>query len=223
MTGRRKLNRFRVTIPEQAIIDRYMLSYLSRNLYYRPETERPISSSGIFGNEQPLILDLGCGRGEFIIAQAQRFPAINFVGIDSHRKSLYDAVNKLSQQALKNLKFIHADLRWVLGIVPDGSVEEAFLLFPAPLMKKRYIKKDVLTASFIRHIHRILKDGGRFHFVTDIAAYFEVKLALINDLDLLSPASVVSSFEGGITRYQKLWEDYEEPSLRIEYVKAVPK
>jgi tRNA (guanine-N(7)-)-methyltransferase len=222
MAKRRKLNRFRVTIPEPQQLERYLIYYSPKLVYHQPETLRPISSLEIFGNRQPLILDLGCGRGEFSIAQAQQCPEKNYVGIDSHLKSLHDAVNQASKQQLANVKFIHSDLRWVLIKVPETSVAEIFCLFPPPVKKKKYIKKDVITPQFIAHIYRILEVGGKFHFVTDIKDFFQAKLALIESLDLLSRPAVSESFEGGLTRYQQLWEGHQAPSLRARFIKRSP-
>lgn len=222
MAKRRKLNRFRVTIPEPQQLERYLIYYPPKLVYHQPETLRPISSLEIFGNRQPLILDLGCGRGEFSIAQAQQCPEKNYVGVDSHLKSLHDAVNQASKQQLANVKFIHSDLRWVLIKVPETSVAEIFCLFPPPVMKKKYIKKDVITAQFIEHIYRILEVGGKFHLVTDIRKFFQAKLTLIESLGLFSRSAVSESFEGGLTRYQQLWEGHQAPSLRAKFIKRSP-
>jgi tRNA (guanine-N7-)-methyltransferase len=220
MTGRKKFNRFKVKTPEQTILARYLLAFPTKTLHFQPETLPPINALTLFGNEQPLYLDLGCGRGEFVVSQALRHPDRNFAGIDSHRKSIYACVNLAAQHGLQNVKFVHGDLRWVLDKAPDGAVSAAYLLFPAPIMKKKYRQRDMLSERFVRQFHRILEPGGRFYFVTDSADYFQAKHRLIKDLGLLEEVKTSAGIEGGITRYQQFWEKFDETSLRAEYVKA---
>ena len=219
MAGRKKFNRFQVPTPNPAQIARYALVYRAEDLYHRADTVQPLSSEAVFGNSKPLILDLGSGRGEFIVGQAQAEPDKNFVGIDLHWKSIYDSINKVSKLALTNLKFVRADLRWILNIVPDLSVEAAFLLFPAPVMKMRYLRKDVLTAPFLCQLHRVLISGGHFHFVTDSEAYFAKKQQLVEHSNLFILQEQRASYEGGHTRYQQYWESFGIQSWRAEYLK----
>ena len=218
--SRKKLNRFKITPPESKALAAYLITYTSKDLYLQPETLPPISSQQIFGNNHPLILDLGCGRGEFAVDQAQRYPEKNFVGIDTHQKSIFDSVNKAHSAALDNLKFVRANLRWVLNLVPNSSVEVVYLLFPAPVMKKRYRQKDVFTEAFAQQVHRLLMFDGLFHFVTDSEPYFQKKTALVAQLGLFSAQSVEKSLEGGITRYQRFWEGFQEVSHRVAYIKS---
>jgi tRNA (guanine-N7-)-methyltransferase len=220
MARRRKLNRFKLVAPAPEIVRKYILPYPPKLLYHCPESLALISSVEIFGNSQPLILDLGCGRGEFIISQAQASPHKNFIGIDIHWKSLFDAANKIRAHPLDNVRFIRSDLRWVLQRAPDSSIETIFLLFPPPITRKKFLKREVLTEDLIRQCHRILKTGGLFHFVTDIESYFQRKVSLIERLDPFCLVSRRESFEGGLTWYQEIWEGHGLPSLRAIYVKS---
>lgn len=219
MARRRKLNRFKLAAPPPEIVKKYILPYPARLLHHCPESLTPIASIEIFGNRQPLILDLGCGRGEFIVSQAQASPHKNFIGVDIHWKSLFDAANKVKAHPLDNVRFIRSDVRWVLQQVPDSSIETIFLLFPPPITRKKYLKREVLTEDLIRQCHRILKTGGLFHFVTDIESYFRGKVSLIEQLDLLCLVSRREAFEGGLTWYQEIWEGHGLPSLRAICVK----
>ena len=217
---RRKFNRFRVEKPAPELLARYLQVYPTEPLARRPQTCRPLSSPELFGNQQPLVLDLGCGRGEFVVAQAQQQPQINFVGVDIHWKSLYASVNRVAQQALPNVKFVRGDLRWLLNVIPSESIYGIYLLFPAPVMKKRYLNRDVLVEQFCHSLERILEPGGRFHFVTDSRPYFEAKVDLLQRVTHLVLQTQSTDFEGGITRYQKYWENFQEASWRAEFLKT---
>src|SRR5690606_36522778 len=89
-----KLSRFKVREPAPEALATYLISYPGHTLHFHPETLPPITSPALFGDDRPLVLDLGCGRGRFIIERAQQDPARNYAGIDFHQKSLWDAVNK---------------------------------------------------------------------------------------------------------------------------------
>lgn len=217
--SRKKLNRFKITPPKPEALERYLITYTSKDLYLRSDTLPPISSQYIFNNNDPLILDLGCGRGEFAVDQAQKYPEKNFIGIDTHQKSIYDSVNKVYAAGLNNLKFVRANLRWVLHLVPDSSIETVYLLFPAPVLKKRYRQKDVFTETFIQQVCRLLVPNGVFHFVTDSEPYFKKKTELTAQMGLFSAQSMEKSIEGGITRYQRFWEGFQEASHRVAYTK----
>ena len=220
MAGRKKFNRFKVKMPQQSVLERYLLAFPAETLHFQPQTLPSINAVALFDNDRPLQVDLGCGRGEFVISQALRYPDINFAGIDSHRKSIYACLNLAAQHKVENVKFIHGDLRWVLGKVTDESVAVAYLLFPAPVLKKKYRQRDVVNVLFVSHIHRMLEMGGRFHLVTDSVAYFRAKRRLIKDMGLLDEVQIRARMEGGITRYQQFWEQFDETTWRAEYVKV---
>ena len=114
---RLKLKRFKVKEPTPDALARYFHEYDPKDLYYRPETVPPVAA--LFERDQPLALDLGCGRGEYLIRQAVERPDTNFAGIDLHLKSLKDGVNRAHAAGLDNVKFIKADLRLVFNVVAD--------------------------------------------------------------------------------------------------------
>ena len=215
---RRVLDRFAVRQPSEAALQRYYRSYDGATLHHAPARLPEIASASLFGNTLPLALDLGCGRGEFLITQARRHPERNYVGLDQHRKSLYDAVNHAEPLALDNLLFLRADLRQVLVKVPAASIAAIYLLFPSPAVKPKYQRKDILTPGFIASLADILVPGGTVTFVTDHRRYFERKHTLFEQRFHCLATS--EGIEGGITWFQRVWERHGLPSLRAEYVKG---
>ncbi len=215
--ARLKLKRFKVKEPAAELLARYCRVYDPKNLYYRPATVTPVTSAALFGNDHPLALDLGCGRGEFVVQQASDRPDVNFVGIDRHIKSLWDGVNRAERTRLANVRFIKADVRLIFNIVPDESVSEVTMLFPPTssiTAAKR--KSDPLPEDVLREIHRALAPGAPFHFVSDHADYFTWKHAMIAESQLFEIVLVQSGFEGGQTRFQRIWETFEIESRRLE-------
>jgi tRNA (guanine-N7-)-methyltransferase len=216
---RLKLKRFKVKEPTPDALARYFHLYDPKDLHYRPDTVPPIAA--LFGQDRPLALDLGCGRGEFLVRQAAERPATDFAGIDWHIKSLWDAVNRAEQAGLDNVRFIKTDLRLAFNIVPDESVSEVHMLFPpTSSIEPPKRKLDPLPEQTLRAIHRILLPGGPFHFVSDHAGYFEWKRALIEQAGLFEVVLIRRGFEGGQTRFQRIWENFEIESLRLECRKA---
>lgn len=217
--GRRRLNRFKIEPPSEEELKKYYSMYRGDLIVNSPEHLTDIDSQNYFGNDRPLYLDLGCGRGEFTVQQASENPQRNFIGIDHHRKSLYDAVSKAAEEGIDNVHFIKGDLRWILKKCPDTSAEEAYLLFPSPHTRRKHVSKDYLMTPFFEHLHRILTPGARIHLVTDHEEFFHNKTRAIAEMDLFTLVEKTESFEGGITWYQKIWENHGLKTHRAEYVK----
>jgi tRNA (guanine-N7-)-methyltransferase len=215
---RRVLDRFPVRQPSEEALQRYYRSYDGATLYHAPASLPEITSTSLFGKVLPLALDLGCGRGEFLIGQARQHPERNYVGLDQHRKYLYDAVSHAEPLDLDNLLFLRADLRQVLVKVPTESIAAIYLLFPSPVVKPKYLRKDILTPQFVAILASILVPGGTLTFVTDHRSYFARKLVLLERW--LQCLSTSESIEGGITWFQRVWESHGLPSLRAEYIKG---
>jgi tRNA (guanine-N7-)-methyltransferase len=220
--SRLKLKRFRVKKPNDAALARYLRAYSSKDLYWNPDALPPLSSRELFDADAPLVFDLGCGRGEFLVRQAQGQPDLYFVGFDWHRKSIWDAINRAEAAGLDNVKFVRADFRRALAKVPDQSVQDVFLLFPPPILKHSKRKQDPLPDATIRAIHRVLLPAGVFHFVTDRADYFAVKVARLDASGLFARLQTSHEFEGGLTRFQRFWEGFDIESHRYEGQKQEP-
>jgi len=213
--SRLKLKRFRVKPPLPEVQAHYLREYDPKQVYHLPHEVPPISSPSLFGDDRLLSLDLGCGRGDFLITQAAEHPAENFVGIDWHLKSLWDAIHKAQRAALDNVRLVTADVRLARSIVPDESVHEVNLLFPPPLLLHKRINADPLPETLLPQIHRVLAPGGWFHFVTDHPDYFEIKRRLIEGSGLFTLEAESQAFEGGITWFQRFWEGHAVESKRL--------
>lgn len=214
--SRLKLQRFRATEPRPETLARYVRVYASEDLHYRGDTLPPLTACELFGRDGPLTLDLGSGRGEFLVEQASAHPDRLFVGIEIHWKSVWDAVNRAEAASLNNVRFVRADLRRILAKAPDCSVAEAWVLFPPPTLEKKRLRKDILSETNVAHLGRMLQDGARLHFVTDQPEYFAWKVELIRASGAFEDAVISREFEGGLTRFQQFWEKRSIASLRYE-------
>lgn len=217
---RLKLQRFRVKEPRPEALARYVRVYASEDLYHRGDTLPPLTARSLFDREAPLTLELGSGRGEFIVDQAREQPDRLFVGIEIHWKSVWDSVNRAEAAGIDNVRFVRADIRQVLGKVPDQSLAEAWVLFPPPTVEYKRRKKDILSTQIVEHLARMLADGALLRFVTDHDDYFAEKVALIRESGWFEDAAISHEFEGGLTRFQQFWENLDIASKRYEAVRV---
>ena len=203
---RKKLGRMKVPPPDEQTARRYLLWMPGERLYHDPHSLPEVSSPSLFGNENPLEVEVGCGTGEFLCSLASQDPGANFAGFDIHKKSLYKAVHDAASRNLPNVLFASADFRLVYPLIPDASLRAIHLRFPDPGAKPRERRKRLFNARFVDEAHRTLIPGGRLLVVTDHEEYSSEMLVLVrNDSrwhashgrrEDLSPAS----------RFERLWE-----------------
>jgi tRNA (guanine-N7-)-methyltransferase len=130
-------------------------------------------SDAIFGNNHPVEVEIGCGKGKFLIARATQNPDINFVGVDIVWKWMKYAVERSAKRSLANIKFIKADARELLRHgFRDSSVSIFHIYFPDPWPKKRHRKRRLITGELLRLAERKLEKGGLIELATDHDDYF---------------------------------------------------
>lgn len=134
-----------------------------------------------FGNDLPVELDIGCGRGLFLFNAAVTTPETNFVGLEIDFTEGRRTAMRLLKRELPNARVIGGDGKKVLSeMITPGSVQAAHVLFPDPWWKKRHHKRRMFNIEFIQLLARILKTDGLVHHWTDVADYFEMATALMD-------------------------------------------
>jgi tRNA (guanine-N7-)-methyltransferase len=135
---------------------------------------------GVFGNANPVELEIGIGKGRFLLDAAQRQPEVNYVGIEWASKYLRLALGRAERRGLANVRLVHVDAReFVEFFVGSGSLQALHLYFPDPWPKKRHHKRRLFDASFLDHVERVLRPGGLFWLATDHAEYYAVMTDLL--------------------------------------------
>ena len=136
--------------------------------------------SGIFGRPGPVHIEIGTGKGGFLLNEAENQPDANFLGIEWARKYYRYAVDRIGRWGLKNVRIIRTDaVQFVTEFVPDSSVDCFHVYFPDPWPKKRHHKRRFFCVENLKHILRVLKTGGELKIATDHAEYFDVIKKLI--------------------------------------------
>jgi tRNA (guanine-N7-)-methyltransferase len=123
--------------------------------------------NAFFGNDQPLVLELGCGRGEYTVALAARNPDRNHIGIDIKGARIWQGAKLVADAGLKNAAFLRTQLVWIEEAFGPGEVDEIWITFPDPQIKFRRAKHRLVSPAFLERYARLLKPGGRIHLKTD--------------------------------------------------------
>ncbi|MCM1568856.1 MAG: tRNA (guanosine(46)-N7)-methyltransferase TrmB [Roseburia sp.] len=127
----------------------------------------------IFGNQNPIQIEIGMGKGKFIHTMAKEHPAINYVGIEKYSSVLLRAIQKMEQDQLPNLKFIRMDAEDITGVFAKGEVDRIYLNFSDPWPKDRHAKRRLPSREFLARYDVILKRDGKLEFKTDNRALFD--------------------------------------------------
>jgi tRNA (guanine-N7-)-methyltransferase len=126
----------------------------------------------IFPSLRPFNVDVGCGKGRFLLAKATVNPDINFLGIDRRLKRVQKVDRKLGRAGLRNVRLICMDAFRVIELLPPASVSTFFIFFPDPWPKRRHHERRLFSRPFLDAIHRTLLPEGVIHTATDHPDYF---------------------------------------------------
>jgi len=141
----------------------------------------------IFPAERPFEMEIGSGKGRFLLDRAARHPERNFLGIDYAWRFLKEGHQRADRRGLANVRFYKAEAAEVVQrLIPDGSVDVFHIYFPDPWPKRQHRKRRLLTAEFFKLLHRRLRPGGLLELATDNFEYLiAFKAALIEAGDTL--------------------------------------
>ncbi|WP_102278954.1 tRNA (guanosine(46)-N7)-methyltransferase TrmB [[Lactobacillus] timonensis] len=137
-----------------------------------------------FAKKQPLRLELGMGKGQFVIGMAKAHPEINFIGMEIQTTVAAIALKKALPEELPNLQLINADGADLLEFFAPGEVDELYLNFSDPWPKKRHTKRRLTYQSFLREYQQILRSSGTIELKTDNMGFFEYSLQSLNNFGM---------------------------------------
>jgi tRNA (guanine-N7-)-methyltransferase len=145
-----------------------------RPLYGVDYSPQPLDFTALFGAPAPVVLEIGFGNGETLVAQALQNPDRHYVGIEVHEPGVGHCLLEIERTGIRNLRVIAHDAIEVLANqVPDASLARINLYFPDPWPKKRHHKRRIVRLDFLRQVASKLGPGGELFIATDWAEYAE--------------------------------------------------
>lgn len=179
-----------------------------------------------FGNDNPIVLELGCGRGEYTVGLARLFPDVNFIGVDIKGARMWSGATQALDEKLGNVAFLRTNIEIIDRFFDKGEVQEIWLTFSDPQMKN--YRKRLTSTHFMERYRRFMVDGGIVHVKTDSNFLFTYTTYMVekNGLPLLFRTEDLYHTEGidaqtesilGIrTYYESQWI---ERGMNIRYMK----
>jgi tRNA (guanine-N7-)-methyltransferase len=137
----------------------------------------------LFGNDHPIHIEIGMGKGRFLIQLAEENPEINYIGIERYASVLIRAVEKRGDIALTNLYFIEYDAANINAIFDQNEVDRIYLNFSDPWPKDRHAKRRLTSKEYFTRYEKILNQEGEVIFKTDNTALFEFSLEQVSLAD----------------------------------------
>jgi len=178
-------------------------------------------SAEFFKNENPLILELGCGKGEYTVELATMNPNINYIGVDIKGARLWRGAKLALERGLKNVAFVRTNIELVTQFFGAGEVSEIWLTFPDPQMRKA--SKRLTSTFFMERYRRLLKADGVVHLKTDsnFQYNYTCEMVALNDFEVVDKTDNVYEWEHLTdilrirTFYEKQWLDR---GITIKYI-----
>ncbi len=138
---------------------------------------------GFFKNDLPIVLELGCGKGEYSVALAQKYPKKNFIGVDIKGARFWRGAKTALEENLGNVAFLRTQIELIEYFFAEGEVDEIWITFPDPQIKYKRTKHRLTNQAFLERYQKILKSGGTMHLKTDSEFMHGYTLGLLHGLD----------------------------------------
>ncbi|MBX2966663.1 MAG: tRNA (guanosine(46)-N7)-methyltransferase TrmB [Cyclobacteriaceae bacterium] len=163
---KRKQERFKIIEERENVIERSKPNYTTIKGRWREH----------FKNDNPITIELACGRGEYTIGLASRFPERNYIGVDIKGERIWKGSTLAVEQGLDNVAFLRTQILLIESFFDEGEVDEIWITFPDPRPRKRDIKRRLTNPRFLTMYKKLLKPGGYIRFKTDNTQLFDYTL-----------------------------------------------
>ncbi len=138
----------------------------------------------VFGSnkDQPLVLELGCGRGEYTVQLARRYPEMNFIGVDIKGARIWRGAKTAREEGLTNVAFLRIRIEFINKFFAPGEVSQVWITFPDPQPRDSKENKRLTSPWFLAHYMRMLRPGGLIRLKTDARALYDYSLETVQKL-----------------------------------------
>lgn len=215
---RKKYLEERINICKDLLIE---INFESMNLKEAIKQTQTFDCKEIFGNANPIELEIGCGKGQFIAEMAKLHPDINFIAIEKTRNVIVTAMEKIKELKLTNVKFINCPVEYLENYFPDNSISRIYLNFSCPFPKNKYAKHRLTHKNYLKLYKKILKPSAEVCVKTDNSKFFEFTINSMSGFGFTLKNVTFdlhnSDFQGNIvTEYEKKFLEKGSPIYRLE-------
>ena len=174
-----------------------------------------------FGNEKPVALEIGCGKGGFVIAMAEKYPSVNFLALEKMSNVILTPLEEVAKRGLENVKFLNIRAECLPCYIPEKSLSAIYLNFSTPLPKLGYATQRLTHRNFLEVYKKLLADGGKIVQKTDDREFFEFSLEEFKACGFALQEVSYNLHENGnpewniVTEYEGKWIEKGLPIHRV--------
>ena len=183
MGSKNKLKRFRENETFPNVIQPERDDVLNGKFPYKGSWRKDF-----FKNKNPIVLELGCGKGEYTVHLAQRSPHINHIGIDIKGARFWRGAKTAIEQGFTNVCFIRMQVELIVQCFAEGEVDEIWITFPDPQIKYKRTKHRLTQPDLLKIYKTVLKSGGLIHLKTDSEFLFGYTLGIVSQMGVIKYA-----------------------------------
>ena len=195
------------------------------NMKEAAETYRNlVDFSSAFGNDRPIALEIGCGKGGFVIELSQKERGYNYLALEKMSNVILTPMEEVKKLGIDNIRFLNIRAECLPCYIPEGSLDVIYLNFSTPLPKLGYATQRLTHRNFLEKYKKLLKKGGKIVQKTDDRDFFEFSLQEFKDCDFTLENVTYDLHEHGnpewniVTEYEKKWVEQGSPIHRVEAV-----
>lgn len=197
---------------------------LSGILSFLDDAPETYDFAQLFGNNHPVELEIGSGKGLFLVREGSLRPEVNFFGVEWALKYARNAAERISKHGLTNVHLVSADARMLLPRFPDGVFQAVHVYFPDPWWKRRHRKRRLFNEEFLAHVVRMLRPQGVLRIATDVEEYFGVMQKLLAKQEKLTPLpppepNTPAHNLDYLTHFERKYRLQGRPIFRAEYLR----
>lgn len=172
--GKGKLKKFQENATFDHVIEPEIKGHVAEDHYLKGNWNKDF-----FKNNNLLVLELGCGKGEYSVGMARIFPEKNFIGIDIKGARIWRGAKTSFEEKISNVAFLRTRIEVINSFFAEDEVDEIWITFPDPQMKKRRAKKRLTSPVFLSKYQKMLKHNGIIHLKTDSEFLYEYTNAVV--------------------------------------------